>query len=86
VLAAALAELRELQTASGRSFVLRRRVIALLALGALQRDDFAHRSTPKPFKFATPAFVVAPENQFQKYISAAAGEGAAGPLGRDVRG
>jgi hypothetical protein len=44
VLAAAFTELRELQTAGGRLFVLRRRVIALLALGALQCDYFAHRT------------------------------------------
>ena len=42
VLAAALAELRELQTASGRLLVLRRGVVALLALRALQCDDFPH--------------------------------------------
>jgi hypothetical protein len=42
VLAAAVAELRELETAGGRLLVLRRRVIPLLANGALQCDDFAH--------------------------------------------
>jgi hypothetical protein len=42
VLAAAITELLELQTASGRLFVLRRRVIALLALRTLQRNDFPH--------------------------------------------
>ncbi len=42
MLAAAIAELRELQTASGRLFVLRRRVIALLTLRALQGNNFTH--------------------------------------------
>jgi hypothetical protein len=42
VLAAAVTELLELQTASGRLFVLRRRVIPLLALSALQCYDFPH--------------------------------------------
>jgi hypothetical protein len=42
VLAAAVAELRELETAGGRLLVLRRRVIPLLAYGALQRHNFAH--------------------------------------------
>ena len=42
VLAAAVAELRELEAASGRLLVLRRRVIPRLALRALQCHDFAH--------------------------------------------
>jgi hypothetical protein len=42
VATAALAELRELKTAGGRLFVLRRRVVALLALGALQCHNFPH--------------------------------------------
>jgi hypothetical protein len=42
VLAAAATELLELQTASGRLLVLRRRVVALLALSALQCNDFPH--------------------------------------------
>ena len=42
VLAAALAKLRELETAGGRLLVLRRSVVALLALRALQCDDFTH--------------------------------------------
>jgi hypothetical protein len=42
VLAAGVAELRELEPASGRLLVLRRRVIPVLALGALQCNDFAH--------------------------------------------
>jgi hypothetical protein len=42
VFAAAVTELFELQTAGGRLFVLRRRVIPLLALGALQRNNFPH--------------------------------------------
>jgi hypothetical protein len=42
VLAAAVTELRELETARGRLLVLRRRVIALLARSALQCNDFPH--------------------------------------------
>jgi hypothetical protein len=42
VLAAGIAELRELEAASGRLLVLRRGVVPVLALGALQCDDFAH--------------------------------------------
>src|SRR6516164_8292382 len=42
VLAAAAAELLELETAGGRLLVLRRRVVPLLALGALQCNNFAH--------------------------------------------
>ena len=42
VLAATVTELLELQTAGGRLFVLRRRVIPLLALSALQCDNFPH--------------------------------------------
>jgi hypothetical protein len=42
VLAAAVTELLELQTAGGRLFVLRSRVIPLLALSALQRNNFPH--------------------------------------------
>jgi len=42
VAAAALAELLELKTASGRLLVLGGCVVALLALGALQRYDFPH--------------------------------------------
>jgi hypothetical protein len=42
VLAAAVTELLELQTARGRLLVLRRRVVPLLALSALQRDNFPH--------------------------------------------
>ena len=42
VLAAAVTELLELQTASGRLFVLRRRVVPLLALSTLQCDNFPH--------------------------------------------
>src|ERR1700755_3324696 len=44
VLAAAAAELLELETASGRLLVLRRRVVPLLAIRALQCHDFAHLS------------------------------------------
>jgi hypothetical protein len=42
MLAAAITKLRELQAASGRLLILRRRVIALLAYRALQRHDFTH--------------------------------------------
>ena len=42
VLAAAVTELLELETASGRLLVLRRRVVPLFAIRALQCDDFAH--------------------------------------------
>ena len=42
VLAAAVTELLELQTPSGRLLVLRRRVIPLLTLSALQCDNFPH--------------------------------------------
>jgi hypothetical protein len=45
VLAAAITELLELQTASGRLFVLGRGVILLLALRALQCDNFPHSSS-----------------------------------------
>ena len=44
VLAAGIAELRELKPACGRLFVLRRRVVPVLALGALQCNNFAHLS------------------------------------------
>jgi hypothetical protein len=44
VLAAGIAELRELEAASGRLFVLRRRVVPVFALGALQCNNFAHLS------------------------------------------
>jgi hypothetical protein len=55
MLAAAVTKLLELQTARGRLLVLRRRVVPLLAFGALQCNDFPHpqiladpphRSTP----------------------------------------
>jgi hypothetical protein len=42
VLAAGIAELRELETAGGRLLVLRRRVVPVLALRALQCNNFAH--------------------------------------------
>jgi hypothetical protein len=42
VLAAAITELLEFQTAGGRLLVLRRRVVPLLALRALQNNDFPH--------------------------------------------
>jgi hypothetical protein len=46
VLAAAVTELLELETAGGRLLVLRRGVITFLALSALQCDDFPHVFTP----------------------------------------
>ena len=49
VLAAAVAILLELETASGRLLVLRRRVVPLLALGALQCNNFPHL---KSFQFS----------------------------------
>jgi hypothetical protein len=42
VLAAGIAKLGELKAAGGRLLVLRRRVVPVLALGALQCDNFAH--------------------------------------------
>jgi hypothetical protein len=44
VAAATLAELAELETASGRLLVLGGGVVALFALSALQCDDFPHLS------------------------------------------
>jgi hypothetical protein len=44
VLPAALAELRELETAGGRLLVLRRRVVALFAIRTLEGNDFTHSS------------------------------------------
>jgi hypothetical protein len=46
MLAAAVTELLELETACGRLLVLGGRVIPLLALSALQRDDFPHVQIP----------------------------------------
>jgi hypothetical protein len=42
VLAAAVTELLELEATRGRLLVLRRRVVPLLALGALQCHNFPH--------------------------------------------
>jgi hypothetical protein len=42
VLAAAITELLELEAAGGRLLVLRRRVVALFALPALQCNNFPH--------------------------------------------
>jgi hypothetical protein len=42
MLAAAVTELLELETARRRLFVLRRRVVPLLALSTLQRHNFPH--------------------------------------------
>jgi len=46
VLTAAITELLQLKTAGDGLLVLRRRVIALLALRAFQRDDFPHICFP----------------------------------------
>ena len=46
VLAAALAKLLQLKTARYGLLVLRRRVVALLALGALHGNDFPHFRFP----------------------------------------
>ena len=46
VFAAAVTELLELETACGRLLVLRRRVVPLLALSALQCHNFPHFCTP----------------------------------------
>ena len=46
VLAAAIAKLAQLKTTRCGLLVLRRRVVPLLALSALQCDDFAHRKNP----------------------------------------
>ena len=46
VLTAAITELLQLKTAGDGLLVLRRRVIALLALRAFQRDDFPHCLLP----------------------------------------
>jgi len=53
VLAAAVTELLELETAGGRLLVLRRRVIPFLALSALQCDNFPHFSIPFQLSAAT---------------------------------
>ena len=42
VLAAGVAELRELQTSGGRLLVLRGGVVPILAIRALEGDDLAH--------------------------------------------
>jgi hypothetical protein len=42
VLAAGIAELREFEAACGRLLVLRRRVVPVFAIGALQCNNFAH--------------------------------------------
>ena len=46
MLAAAVTELLELETAGGRLLVLGRRVIPLLALSALQCHNFPHPAYP----------------------------------------
>jgi hypothetical protein len=42
VLAAGIAELREFEAACGRLLILRRRVVPVFAIGALQCNNFAH--------------------------------------------
>jgi hypothetical protein len=65
VLAAAVTELLELETASGRLLVLRRRVVPLFAIRALQCDDFAHLPIlPHWFK---PAFAM--DSGFRRLLS-----------------
>jgi hypothetical protein len=59
VLAAAVTELLELQTARGRLFVLRRRVIPFLALGALQCHNFPHL---KSSQFSVVSFQLSVQN------------------------
>jgi hypothetical protein len=46
MLAAALAKFLHLETTCGSLLVLRRRVVALLALGALHGNDFPHFRFP----------------------------------------
>jgi hypothetical protein len=58
VLAAAVTELLELKTASGRLLVLRRRVVPLLALSALQRNNLAHLSILSQFSVVRDQFLV----------------------------
>jgi hypothetical protein len=52
VLAAAVTELLELQTAGGRLLVLGRRVIPFLALSALQCNNFPHFQNPFSFQLS----------------------------------
>jgi hypothetical protein len=52
VLAAAVTELLELQTARGRLFVLGGCVIPLLALRALQRNNFPHFLNPSSVQWS----------------------------------
>ena len=51
VLAAALAKLLQLKTARSGLLVLRRRVVPLLALSALQCHDFPHFKFPSSSQF-----------------------------------
>jgi hypothetical protein len=53
VLAAALAKLLQLKTARNGLLVLSRRVVALLALGAFQRNDFPHIVFPSVSIFSS---------------------------------
>jgi hypothetical protein len=48
VLAARIAKLLRLDTVRMLLLVLRRRVVAIFAIGALQRDDFSHDLNPFP--------------------------------------
>jgi hypothetical protein len=56
VLAAAVTKLLELQTAGGRLLVLGRRVIPLLALSALQCNNFPHFQNPSSYQLSAFSF------------------------------
>jgi hypothetical protein len=56
VLAAAVTELGELETAGGRLLVLRRRVVSLLAHRALQIHNFPHVQSPSSFQLSAISF------------------------------
>jgi hypothetical protein len=65
MLAAAVTELLELETASGRLLVLGRRVVPLLALSALQCHNFPHfKSFAQQFSiFNQPRRNISPEGR-----------------------
>ena len=52
-----LTKLLRLQPVGMLLAILARRVISILALVALQRDDFSHDRKPFPFSAACPAYV-----------------------------
>jgi hypothetical protein len=70
VLAAAVTELLELETAGGRLFVLGRRVVPLLALSALQCDNFPHFKTPQCSVFSGQCSVFRAGFSFEALFSA----------------